>query len=76
VRPDGTTQRARSDNFLDTDEPRRIAVRSSDDDIEEVECTILARKPGLYEAKFAFFYNVNGVDREKYSEPLLIYYKE
>jgi hypothetical protein len=76
VRPDGTTQRARNANFLDTDEPRRLALRNSEDDIEEVECTILAKKAGLYEAQFAFFYNVNGVDREKRSEPFLIYDEE
>jgi hypothetical protein len=76
IHADRTAHRARSDNFLDTDAPRKLTVRSGDDDVEEVECTVLAHKTGQYEARFVFLYNVDGVDRKKYSESLLIYYEE
>jgi hypothetical protein len=68
--------RARSGNFLDTETQRKLTVRSNDDDVEEIDCTVLARRTGLYEARFQLLYHVNGVDRQKYSEPFLIYCEE
>jgi hypothetical protein len=72
----GTFRRARSENFFDTEEPRILTFPAGSADIEELQGTVLALKPGLYEVRFAFYYSVAGIDRQQFSEPVLIYHEE
>jgi hypothetical protein len=72
----GIVQRARSENLLDTPEPLVLTFPAGAPDIEEIQGTVLALQPGLYELRFAFHYSVAGVDRERFSEPFLVYFEE
>jgi hypothetical protein len=72
----GVVQRARSENLLDTPEPLVLTFPAGAPDIEEIQGTVLALQPGLYELRFAFHYSVAGVDRERFSEPFLVYFEE
>jgi len=72
----GTALRALSENFLHTTEPRILTFPAGSPDIEEIQGTVLAAQPGLYEIRFAFYYSVAGADRERRSESILIYSDE
>jgi hypothetical protein len=72
----GTVLHALSENFFHTSEPRVLTFPAGSSDIEEVQGTVLAAQPGLYELRFAFYYSVAGADREHRSEVILIYSDE
>lgn len=72
----GIVVRARSANFLDTPDPRLLTFPAGGADIEEIQGTILALEPGLYELRLVLHYSVGGADREHACEPLLLYSEE
>ena len=72
----GTFAQAKSANFLDTDEPRVLTFAADGADLEELQGTVLAQDPGLYEFRFLFHYSVGGEDRQQASEAALVYFDE
>lgn len=72
----GIVVRARSANFLDTPDPRVLTFPADGADIEEIQGTILAVEPGLYELKLVLYYSVGGADRQHACEPLWLYSEE
>lgn len=75
-RTTNAVSQARSENFLDTDDPRVLTFPAGANDIEELQGTVLAREPGLYELGFVFFYSVGGEDREHRSDTIRVYASE
>ena len=75
-RTTNAVSQARSENFLDTDDPRVLTFPAGANDIEELQGTITARQPGLYEVRFLFHYSVGGEDRQHASDTIRVYMDE
>jgi hypothetical protein len=72
-RTTNAVSQARSENFLDTEDPRVLTFPAGANDIEELQGTVTAREPGLYAVRFVFHYSVGGEDREHVSDTIRIY---
>ena len=71
--PGGALAQSASENMLDTDPPRILTFSNEREDIEELQGTISAREPGLYQLRFVFYYSVAGEDRQQTSDVIRIY---
>jgi len=68
----GESRVAKSANFFDTEDPRLITL-APEGDVEEIQGSVLAQKPGFYEMRFVFDYSVGGKDRRQTTDMVLVY---
>lgn len=65
-----------SDNFFESSQPEKIALKPANDYPEEVQVKVTAWENGLYKIYFSIDYHVAGEDRHKKTETISIYYWE
>ena len=64
----------RAVNFFDTENPKLITLKPTNDNPESIQVITLAQEPGYYEVVFQLSYHVGGKDKIYKSETIKLYY--